>query len=331
MPLYEFGYREWDGTRRPRSLRFWAIARNGIYLSSRSKMLKRFMLVALFPIAYFALIFFGIGVVTDPSAGDAQGWAHFVASAAGSFEAADLLQERPEEARQLAWSLAFYVYFAMIQTWIVMIVVAIVGPPLVAQDIRTKAFLIYFSKPINRWDYILGKATVVMSYVFAVTLLPALLLAVLAVAMASDIKALSQVLPLLPKIFAAALIVGVPCTCVVLLLSALTNYERFGMFAWLFLWIGGLVMYTLLRHTPGTEDVEWLRFFSLRDTTMAALNWVFDVEGLAKSLGVERTVSEIIPSHQRESPGLASLTFLGILSATCLAILARRVAAPARI
>lgn len=331
MPLYEFGYRAWEGKRRPRPLHFWPIARNGVYLAGRSKMLKRFLLIALFPIAYFVLIFFAIGVVTDPSASESRQWAAFVGSVAGSEEAATFLLEEPVEARQLAWTLTFYIYFAWVQTWIVMIVVALVGPPLIAQDIRSKAFLIYFSKPINRWDYILGKALVVLVYVLAVTLLPAVILAVLAVAMASDVQAIWQILPILPKVGLAALIVAVPCTCVVLLLSSLTNYERFALFAWLFVWIGGLVLYANLSATAAGQQIEWLRFFSLRDTTMASLSWVFDVEGMAQRFGVEETVHEIISQEELASPGKGATGFLALLSGACLLLLARRVAAPHRV
>lgn len=330
MPLYEFGYRHWDGERRPRALRFWPITRTGTALAMRSKLLRRIIFFALFPTAYYALLFFAIGAVTDPSSDDRMRAMSGMLSGFGE-EFTMLLLAEPVKARQAAWATSFYFFFANIQAWVIMFVVAIVGPPLIAQDIRTKAFLIYFSKPINRWDYIAGKMGVILAFVGAVALLPALLLAILAVAMASDMPALWQMAPLLPRILAASLIIGVPYACIMLLLSSLTNYERFAMFGWLFLWIGGFVLTLALGMTPRGAVVEWVHFLSLRDTTMSALAWVFDMPGVARDFGIEETLTQVIGERPLHGPGLTSAIYLGVVSVISLAIVSRRVSAPSRI
>jgi len=41
--------------------------------------------------------------------------------------------------------------------------------PLIAQDVRSRAFLLYFSRPLTRMEYILGKAAIVSTYVVMIT------------------------------------------------------------------------------------------------------------------------------------------------------------------
>ena len=57
------------------------------------------------------------------------------------------------------------------------------GTGLVADDFRTGALLVYFSRPLTRADYIAGKLAVIVALNFAVTALPLLLLWALAMAL----------------------------------------------------------------------------------------------------------------------------------------------------
>src|SRR5258708_19144625 len=68
MPIYEFGYRHWQGTLRPWWLRWYPITRTGIGLALQNRMLRRLMFVAWLPLVYFGAAFFAVGKMTEPGA-----------------------------------------------------------------------------------------------------------------------------------------------------------------------------------------------------------------------------------------------------------------------
>src|SRR5581483_9498926 len=78
-----------------------------------------------------------------------------------------LLQGLPEEVRagpkayrSAVWTMAFHLFFG-IETFFSMLLVLTVGPDLVSQDLRFNAMPLYFSRPIRRLDYFLGKLGVI--------------------------------------------------------------------------------------------------------------------------------------------------------------------------
>ena len=53
MPIYELGYRHWEGELRSPLTRWWAITRTGIALAWQSKLLKRLLIFGWGTILYF--------------------------------------------------------------------------------------------------------------------------------------------------------------------------------------------------------------------------------------------------------------------------------------
>ena len=158
MPIFELGYRRWDGGYRPQAARWWAIARTGIKLAWRSKLLRRLIFLSWAPLLYFGPVFFAVGYVTDPSNSEAavRGWRAFLASLVGQDLTLELMAD-PESARGSVWAMIYAFYFSYSSAILVLLVTTLVGPPLISQDVRTRAFLIYFSKPISGVEYLLGQ------------------------------------------------------------------------------------------------------------------------------------------------------------------------------
>ncbi|MHC4781420.1 MAG: hypothetical protein ACYTFG_22845, partial [Planctomycetota bacterium] len=65
MPIYDKGYRRWEGTLKGRLFRWLTIAKAGIRLSARGKWLRRFVMIAWLPLLYYGLIFFAVGQMTE--------------------------------------------------------------------------------------------------------------------------------------------------------------------------------------------------------------------------------------------------------------------------
>jgi hypothetical protein len=62
------------------------------------------------------------------------------------------------------------------QAVLLAIVVGLIAPALISRDLRAKAWLVYFTRPLGRTDYILGKVLTLAAIVGLVTLVPALVL-----------------------------------------------------------------------------------------------------------------------------------------------------------
>ncbi|MBI4563881.1 MAG: ABC transporter permease subunit [Planctomycetes bacterium] len=332
MPIYELGYRHWEGELCNPLHRMWAITRTGIALGFRSKMLLRLLIFAWMPLLYFAPLFFAIGYATDPeraAAGD-NVWTQFVQGFLGSEIANRLLQD-PESVRRAAWAIAFHYFFSYTQAWLTMLVVAIIGPPLIAQDVRRKAFLLYFSRPITRWEYLGGKASVMLFFVFVVTLFPAIVLYAISIAFSPSLSALFQTGTTIFQIVAVAAVIAIPATLVVLSLSSLTEDSRYATFGWISLWLVGEVSYRILSNIPQLADHRWIFLLSVRKTTSVLIEAIFDVVRQIRALGRSDAVNRVLEQVQTPYPPWLGLVFLTALSLVCLCVVFRRISKPMRI
>lgn len=73
----------------------------------------------------------------------------------------------------------FFLRFLIIQTGLGSLLTAVVGPGLVAPDLANNALPLYFSRPISRNQYILGKLTVLIGLLSLLTWIPLMLLFVM--------------------------------------------------------------------------------------------------------------------------------------------------------
>ncbi len=78
----------------------------------------------------------------------------------------------------------FFLVFMRVQAVLAVILAAITGPGLIAPDLANNALLLYFSHPLTRADYTLGKLAVLFGILSCITWIPGLLLFGLQVGMA---------------------------------------------------------------------------------------------------------------------------------------------------
>lgn len=365
MPIAELGYRPWQGRRTGRLSRCLAIARSEVAIALEgSKLLRRFLILAWIPILYYCPFFLAVGYVANPANELGEGTV-FAAIARQLLpgDAVEVLRTNPHVILPGIWSIAFYFFFAYTQSFLSMIVVAITGPPLIAKDLRSKAFLVYFSKPIQPWQYLLGKLATVAFFVFSMTLFPALFLYAVSVALAPDLVAGLATFPIVLKIVAASVAIAVPVALVVMLLSSLTKDRRIATFAWLAVWIFGEIAFRVLSmggHShSGFKPPPWAALLSLRELTTRATSGIFEVQthlnALLQQFGasgsrMERTLRQFAremgdanlidrPLSQTKAidlagsgyPPIVSIAVLAGISLVCVLILRRRITQPVRI
>ncbi|NQT36189.1 MAG: ABC transporter permease subunit [Planctomycetes bacterium] len=215
--------------------------------------------------------------------------------------------------RHRLWSWLLLSFFRYPQGTLLVFVVGLVAPSLIARDVRSRAFLLYFSRPITRVEYICGKMAVVWVYVIMITTVPALALYVLGVLLSPSFDVIAHTWDLPFRILAASAVVSIPTTSMALAFSSMTSESRYASYAWYTVWIFGVVIYVAMRWASPVDKFSgaW-NLVSLYHTLGEVQAWIF---GLPTALA---------------SP-LPAIVLLTGITAVSLAVLFRRVSSPMRI
>lgn len=160
MAVYERSYRRYDGELTPERSRLMVFPAYAYEEILRSKLFLAFLVLCLtwsFGLAVFLYVPHNLGLL--------------------NMDAFDL---DPTAVKQFFTSLFdanfFYKWF-MIPTLVMSLVATIiVGPVLVTSDLRNNGLALYFSRPITRWEYALGKGLVLGVLLSIITWIPGMLL-----------------------------------------------------------------------------------------------------------------------------------------------------------
>jgi ABC-2 type transport system permease protein len=71
---------------------------------------------------------------------------------------------------------SFFRFFAYLQGFFAFFLALLLGPPLVARDLRNNALPLYLCRPFSRTEYVMGKMSVILILLSAITWIPQLLL-----------------------------------------------------------------------------------------------------------------------------------------------------------
>ena len=141
--------------------------------------------------------------------------------------------------RKEVWRWLLMVFFRYPQSVAIMFLIGMVAPSLIAQDIRSRAFLMYFSRPIGKLEYIFGKLMVPAVFIASIITLPALVMYLFAVFMSPDFSVLYSTWDIPLRILVASVVVIVPTSLLALVLSSMTQETRFANFSWFAVWVLG--------------------------------------------------------------------------------------------
>src|SRR5262245_35148857 len=166
MPIFDQGYQHWSGELTGHSWRWLAITRHGVRIGMRNRLLRIMLLLAWLPAVVLASFLCVWGLIEQKS--------ELVAPLLDflSFLGPEILND-PKAYRVEIWTLSFE-YFLVTEMRFSMILVLLVGPSLISQDLRFNALPLYFSRPLRRIDYFIGKLGVVGYFLGLVLIVPTL-------------------------------------------------------------------------------------------------------------------------------------------------------------
>ncbi len=179
----------------------------------------------------------------------------------------------PQAARHDVWALLLLTFFQYPQGILMVLIVGLIAPQLISKDVRSRAFLLYFSRPIGRGEYILGKSIVVWCYLALITTVPALVLYVVGVFLSPTWTVVQDTWDLPLRILAASAVLLIPTTALALMFSSLTSETRYAGYAWFCVWALGWVTYLFLLMT----EQFWTEV-SLIHMLWKVEGWVFGLE-----------------------------------------------------
>jgi ABC-2 type transport system permease protein len=281
MPIYDQGYRAYEARGGLRRVRFWPITREALRLLLGRKAFLGLLALCWLPFVGFTIYIYAVtrfsGMVGD------------------------------ELQRLLAVDGVFFMRFFAWQLPLAMLVTVFAGAGLIAHDLRTGAILIYLSRPLTRRDYVLGKFLTLAALNASVTLLPALLLYLVGLALVSDQLLTAKQAHLAPATLGVGLLITVTLSLLMLAVSSLSKSAR----------VAGLSFFALLMGLEVLRGLVWLAYRTRWATLVS-------VQGTLREVG---NAFFLVPQRTLGLPWPAGVALLLAVSVACLFVLRARVRA----
>ena len=276
MPIYEQSYRRYEARGPLRTVRFWPITREALRLILSRRAFLGLLLV---------------------------GWGQFLVRVVQVYA----VTRFPQMGNVLPVDGRMFGQFLGIQTIFTLFISIFGGAGLIANDLRTGAILVYLSRPLTRRDYVLGKLGVLLALNLSVTLVPALLLYLIALALAPEQFATWKLAWIGPAVVLHSLVLSLVMSLLSLAISSLSRSAR----------VAGLGFFGFVF---GLEIVRGV-LRAVYDRPEAAL---VSIQGDLQSLG--NTLFGIT-DRAFHLPWAYPAAVLAVVSLGCLAVLRARVRA----
>lgn len=222
MPIFDQGYQHWSGRLSGHALRWLAVTRHGVRSLSKGKLLRTLLIFAWLPAIALIAVLALWGLLEQRS----ESVLGFLRNILPGQLIAD-----PQQFRSAVWTVA-YSFFFKAELAASILLVLIVGPGLVSRDLRFNAFPLYFSRPLRRFDYFLGKLGVIAFFLSAVAIAPAVFAYLIGLAFSLDLGVVKETHRLLWGSILYGLVIVVSAGTLMLALSSLSRRSVYVGLAW---------------------------------------------------------------------------------------------------
>ncbi len=152
MSIKQKGYTHWEGELRKSKYPWAPITKNGIKLAFKKKFFKFTFFLTLIPAVVFL-----VGIYISERLED-------FAFLVDKSQAVPFLKINPGY---------FHSYFTNdFLLFMIVLILVFCGAGLISDDLRYNSLQLYFSRPIRKKDYFIGKASVIAFFLFLLTLIP---------------------------------------------------------------------------------------------------------------------------------------------------------------
>lgn len=248
MPVHDLGYRAWNGSRMTQLMRPLVVAKGGISLVWRRRWLRMMIIFSWLPILIFGFAIFMFEYAATEE-GAREGISQLLTWQMGRPDLAMSISNDHAGSRHDVWATLILTFFRVPQLFAMVLLVGLIAPMLISYDLRSKAYLMYFSRPLSPTQYIIGKSAVLWFFLSTITAIPALMLYVTGVFLSPDLSVIRDTWDLPLRIIGATVVLVVPTTALALCYSSFTSESRYATFSWFATWAMGFIAYTFLTYS----------------------------------------------------------------------------------
>jgi ABC-2 type transport system permease protein len=251
MPIFDQGYQHWSGELSGHTWRWLAVTRHGVRVALANRWVRGVLAISMLPAILLAFVLCIWSLLERQS--------ELIASIRPvlAFLGQPILAE-PRDYRVAIWTLS-YSYFLTIELWFSMLLILSVGPNLISQDLRYNALPLYFSRPLRRIDYFLGKLGVIAAFLGMVIIVPSIVAYGLGMLFSLDITILRDTFGILLASVCYGLVIALSAGTLILALSSLTRNSRYVALMWLGAWFVSWVLSGILVTVDHVERVHQAR------------------------------------------------------------------------
>src|SRR5262245_6138182 len=231
MPIFDQGYQHWNGPLSGHGWRWFAVTRHGVRTMLKNRIVKFLLILAWGPAIALLVVLATWGLLEQH--------AESVLAFLSRMLPADVIS-RPQDYRAAVWTIA-YSFFFKAELACSLFLVLVVGPNLISRDLRFNALPLYFSRPLRRIDYFVGKLGVIGFVLLATAVGPAIGAYLLGLAFSLDLGVVRDTHRLLWGGILYGLVVTVSAGTLMLALSSLSRRSIYVGLTW-----AGFVFLTLM-------------------------------------------------------------------------------------
>lgn len=228
MPIFDQGYQHWNGRLAGHAWVWLTVARHGVRAQFKGRLTRIVLLLALLPALVLGLALVAWGLLEQQ--------VEFIRPLIAFLRLPPQLTQDPRAFRLPVWTLAYNSFFSF-EMFFSMILVMLVGPGLISQDLRFNAIPLYFSRPLRRFDYFLGKLGVIGFFLSMVAIVPAVIAYLLGVLFSMDLSIVNDTWWLLVASIVFGMVVVVSAGTLMLALSSLSRNSRYVGLFWVGVWL----------------------------------------------------------------------------------------------
>lgn len=228
MPIFDQGYQHWSGHVSGHAWRWLAITRRGVQNALQGKWMRLFLFLAWLPAAILAFVLCMWGLLERQS--ELIDWVRPLLT----FLDQPILAG-PREYRTQIWTIC-YSYFLLTELRFSMVLILLVGPNLISQDLRYNALPLYFSRPLRRIDYFTGKLGIIVALLGMMVIVPAIVAYSLGLLFSLDASILRDTFRILLASIGYGLVIAISAGMLILALSALSRNSRYVALFWIGIW-----------------------------------------------------------------------------------------------
>lgn len=205
MTIKEKGYTHWDGELKDGRFPWWPITRFGIKLTFKKKFFKFFFFMTLVPAVVYL-----VGIYISERLEDFN----FMIR-----ESIEFLQINP------AYFKSYFTNEGLL--FMIVIVLVFAGAGLISDDLKYNSLQLYFSRPLKKRDYFIGKAAVIVFFLFIVTLIPGLVFIIMKLVFSGSFKFFASYPWLILSVIAYSILVTAFFAFYSLFLSSIGKNRRY--------------------------------------------------------------------------------------------------------